>query len=248
MSSATKETKGPALYKHWKRPHTRMYDYNYQVAESYYKPQVQYAGYIAGPGPEGKGRKIRRRSVSPPPPQSFLERWAANPFYGKEMDSIDLERESLVRARNRARSMTRASSIPNLGPRYFDEEEELRQRQLRSTASRARSILSYDDGDFKGNYDDYVNLRHSRARSVSTVRPFDDADVEWEWERDREFDHLVRLADKGEREKSVFNMRMALDPNFNKQLMTTTLSHGLYKNSLYGTETWDPSTYLMGRQ
>lgn len=70
MSSAKKDTKGPALYTHWKRPHTRMYDYNYQVAESYYKPQVQYAGYVGG----GKGRTARRRSASPPAAKSFQER------------------------------------------------------------------------------------------------------------------------------------------------------------------------------
>lgn len=70
MSSGKREAKGPAIYTHWKRPHTRMYDYNYQVAESYYKPQVQYIGYMGGPS----SRRARRRSVEPPPAQSFQER------------------------------------------------------------------------------------------------------------------------------------------------------------------------------
>jgi hypothetical protein len=141
--------------------------------------------------------------------------------------------------------MTRASSIPNLRE-WVDNDEIERQRNLRSTASRARSVVSYE-GDYNGDYNDYVNMRRSRARSVSTMRPVDDLELDLEYERDREFDELVRLANRGERERSVFAYRMALDPDPRKVLMTTQLSHGCYSNSLYGTHTWDPSTYLTGR-
>lgn len=171
-------------------------------------------------------------------------RWAADPFYGRTQDPIDLERESMARAMSRARSMTRASSIPRT--REWVDDEIDRQRNIRSTASRARSVVSYE-GDYAGDYNDYVNIRRSRARSVSTTRPVDDLELDLEYERDREFDELVRMADRGERERSVFSMRMALDPDPRKVLMKTTLSHGCYNNTLYGTETWDPTTYLTGR-
>lgn len=171
--------------------------------------------------------------------------WAANPFYGKELDPYNVERENLMRERQREYSMARARSLSPF-PRTAFEEEMDRQRNIRSTASRARSVVSYD-GDYVGDYDNYATIRASRARSVSTARPLDDVDVNWEWERDREFDDLCSLASRGERERSVFAYRMALDPDPTKTLMTTTLGHGMYKNSLYGTVTWDPSTYLPGR-
>lgn len=151
----------------------------------------------------------------------------------------------MVREQNRARarSMMRASSVPR---DWIDEEDIDRCRNLRSIASRARSVANYE-GDYPGDYEDYVNIRRSRARSVSTSRPINDIELSYEYERDREFDDLVRLADRGERERSVFEYRMALDPDPNKVLMTTQLSHGCYSNSLYGTVTWDPTSYLTGR-
>ncbi|ODM99574.1 hypothetical protein Ocin01_07105 [Orchesella cincta] len=232
--------KGPALYTHWKRPHTRMYDYNYQVAEAYYKPQVRYIG----PASDNVSRRARRRTASPPGARTFLERWAADPFYGRTRD-VSVEAESLLRAQNRASSMVRASSNPDLS-QWAEYDEIERQRNIRSTTSRARSVVSYE-GDYAGDYNDYVNLRRSRARSVSTTRPVDDLEVQWEWDRDGDFDELVRRAKRDEREKSVFSMRMALD--IGKRVpMTTTLSHGCYTNSLYGTETWDPTPFLNGRQ
>jgi len=134
--------------------------------------------------------------------------------------------------------MVRASSNPDLS-QWAEYDEIDRQRNLRSTASRARSVVSYE-----GDYEDYVNLRRSRARSVSTTRPVDEEEVQWEWDRDREFDELARLANREERERSVYSLRMSLDPDPRKTHMTTTLSHGCYTNSLYGTETWDPTSYL----
>jgi len=89
-------------YTHWARPKwIRMYTYNYEFGESYYRPQVRYvsssryssgsssssssfnssASYIAAE--KSRNFSARRRAISPPKAQSFIERWTAEPFYGR---------------------------------------------------------------------------------------------------------------------------------------------------------------------
>lgn len=53
---------------HWRRPVTKMYDYNYNLGEHYYRPQLNYVE--------------NRRAVSPPKARTFAERFAADPVYG----------------------------------------------------------------------------------------------------------------------------------------------------------------------
>jgi len=51
----------------WKKP-TRVYDYNYNLGEHYYKPQLRHADL-----------KFQGRAGSPPKAQTFAERFARDP-------------------------------------------------------------------------------------------------------------------------------------------------------------------------
>ena len=55
----------------WKRPKTKIYDYNYNLGEHYYKPQLRHA--------DGK---FMNRAASPPKAKTFAERFAEDPVYG----------------------------------------------------------------------------------------------------------------------------------------------------------------------
>ena len=57
---------------HWKRPPTRVYDYNYDVGQHYYKPMMNHLD-----------KKSAGVSTEPPGPKSFAERLAEDPLYGR---------------------------------------------------------------------------------------------------------------------------------------------------------------------
>ena len=63
------KSKGPSK---WKRPPTKVYAYNYDVGEHYYKPMLKHL--------EKKGSGA---SVDPPGPRTFAERLAEDPLYGR---------------------------------------------------------------------------------------------------------------------------------------------------------------------
>jgi len=90
--------------KKWQRrlaPH--IYDYNYKVGESYYNPQTNYI----------ENRDLLRSRETPPEAQSFAERYANRPIYGKTRGlPYDSHRSELSKplASRRAQSVGRASS------------------------------------------------------------------------------------------------------------------------------------------
>jgi len=95
-----KPPSGPSTFTHWRRPATRMYDYNFEYGESYYQPQVRYlasisststavssetssSSYRASARSTSRTSRTLRARSTPPPAQSFIERWTSDPFYGR---------------------------------------------------------------------------------------------------------------------------------------------------------------------
>ena len=72
------KSKGPSK---WKRPPTRVYDYNYDVGQHYYKPMLNHLD-----------KKGSGASVDPPGPTTFAERLAVDPLYGrlKPLDKVSV--------------------------------------------------------------------------------------------------------------------------------------------------------------
>jgi len=244
--------KDATQFTHWKRPVSRMYHYNHQVAESYYKPQMKYLQ-------TGNAR----RNDGPPGAQTFMERWAADPFYGRT--------ESIAQLANRG--LIRASSVPQLYDEgnYFVKDVQNEAENIRESRSRCRSISrerttrveesvsrdvrarsrSRSPSRCPSSYydSDPTVQRRVRARSVSRCRSNEDFDmyVEEEWQRNRELDQLIRMASREERESSVFNIRQSLeDPRALAKMvpMKTTVGLGFYANNLYGKHVWAPTLTL----
>jgi hypothetical protein len=121
---------------------TRIYDYNYKVSESYYKPQTDFMDY---------GSDARTR-YEPPKHQSYAERFASNPWYGSthglpyRSDYSALNEPLLKPSENPVRSSSLLKEIraleeqdiplnirANRRRRRFEEEDEklgIRPRQL----------------------------------------------------------------------------------------------------------------------
>lgn len=62
----------PKIGAHWKRPPTRVYDYNYDVGQHYYKPLMKHLD-----------KKNAGLSSELPGPKTFAERLAEDPLHGK---------------------------------------------------------------------------------------------------------------------------------------------------------------------
>lgn len=60
---------------HWKRPPTKVYDYNYDVGAHYYKPMLSHLD-----------KKKAGVETELPGPKTFAERLATDPLYGKKKD------------------------------------------------------------------------------------------------------------------------------------------------------------------
>jgi len=230
--------KGPMEFTHWKRPVNRMYEYNHQFAENYYKPQVK---YIECPTPN------RRGTTEPPGAQSFIERWVAYPFYGRTEPISEL----------RAKGFLRANSVPDLTLNPWEDAEviarEEQNARLRSASrgrsvSRELSVFQEESENRARRADSEFNARNTRSRSRSYIGHVDNYIDEY---GERELENILRvITDPAHRERSVSVLRDELDnPRVwkGKQKMKTTLRHGFYSNSLYGTLTWDPSPYITGR-
>jgi len=161
---ADKSKKAPGQFTHWARPRwLRMYEYNYEYGESYYRNQVQYvstssvasdtASYI-----DSRRAYLARRAGAPPPrAKSFIERWAADPFYGRGFTSSS----SAANARS-SRSTSRAvsassnyasnsllsqirsarESTSSVLAESSSVQQELRARRARSVEARASSIAA----------------------------------------------------------------------------------------------------------
>lgn len=151
-ASKKKKTTTPGLFTHWARPRwLRMYDYNYEYGESYYRNQVQYmssaslsslSSSSSSYTDSRRAYQARRRALSPPRAKSFIERWAADPFYGRGF--------------SRSRSEVRASAASNYA------SDSLLQ-QIRST--RAQSVaLQQESSDVQQRI-----IRQRRARSVEAA-------------------------------------------------------------------------------
>jgi len=242
-------------FTHWKRPRSRMYDYNYQFASSYYRPQVNYIGETF----DANTRRNRRKTVSPPRARTFVERWAAEPFYGRHETISEFQAKH---APGMAGSrLVRASSYPAGGIKDGGEQEEDGYQMLKfrgSSMSRARSATRETSVFARGqsvvrcasrarsetrarsvfqgqeNNDDSRSVRENSCYHYDEFTPLSDA----EWER------LLKYASKEERERSIFQLRMGLENPRDlpkKSMMQTTVGLGFYQNSLYGNFTWDPA-------
>jgi len=122
----------------WKpRHHIGIYDYNYQVGESYYSPQTKYISK----------RPIEAtitRKDPPPKPQTYAERFASSPIYGKTQGLPYADSESVFRqpmashrvgTRSRGSSLTRDTGVSQYlssldGKDKFDSEQSKLSRQL----------------------------------------------------------------------------------------------------------------------
>jgi hypothetical protein len=244
--------KGPTEFTHWSRPRTRMYDYNYEYASSYYRPQVKYIGETV----DAQTRRSRRATVSPPGARTFQERWAANPFYGRyepiseyqfsrkgrassvpDLNQVPAEYEAAANyglsSRNvRGRSMTRAASVAR-EQSVFQREQSVGRSVTRArsmtrarSVSRARSVFDEDNRSVRGG---------------SVVSYYDDDGYNYDPLSDQEWERILKNASRDERERSIFQLRMSLEnprelPK--KKSMQTTVGHGFYQSSLYGTYTW----------
>ena len=62
----------PRIGTHWKRPPTKVYDYNYDVGQHYYKPMITHLD-----------KKNAGMSTESPGPKTFAERIAEDPLYGR---------------------------------------------------------------------------------------------------------------------------------------------------------------------
>jgi len=96
----------------WKpRHHIGIYEYNYQVGESYYKPQTKYI----------HNRPVEANtSEKPPESRTYAERFASDPYYGTARGLPYAESESVFRqpdalktvgTRSRAASLSRDSGV-----------------------------------------------------------------------------------------------------------------------------------------
>lgn len=56
----------------WKRPPTKVYDYNYDVGQHYYQPMIRHLD-----------KKSAGVSSDSPGPKTFAERLAEDPLYGR---------------------------------------------------------------------------------------------------------------------------------------------------------------------
>jgi len=143
-----KKTTSPGLFTHWARPRwLRMYDYNYEYGESYYRNQVRYVStskYSSESSSSVDTRRAylaRRRAQSPPRAKSFIERWAEEPFYGRGF--------------SRARSEVRASAASN-----YASDSLL--SQIRSTRESSAAVQ-------KQSQSIQEQIRQRRARSVEAI-------------------------------------------------------------------------------
>jgi len=236
-------TRDTIQFTHWKRPTTRTYHYNHQVAESYYKPQVRYITDVT--------EKSRRNMVPPPGAQTFMERWTADPFYGKV--------DGVIHKRSRAASEPvdyypypeeDTSITPVQAIREQRRAESLSRERFVDTTSREECIAKAV-GAATGSYNDYYNLRQLESRLRSRSRSYLDDDLDYYYQheelaRNRDLQDLLRMTDREEREASIFNLRQALENPIElpkKSPMRTTVGPGFYSNTLYGTEVWNPSEH-----
>jgi len=120
----------------WKPRHlSRIYDYNYKIGQSYYNPQTDYIG----------SRPLTRSpAVRPPEAQTYAERFATNPIYGRVRGLPYDESQSVFNkplaihvsgTRSRASSLSRQQdpNTPTDGSRMLN---------------RRRSLFDAEDDDF----------------------------------------------------------------------------------------------------
>jgi len=147
MADKKKTTPAPT-FTHWGRPNwLRMYEYNYEYGESYYRNQVKYIStsrYASETNSEMDTRKaylLRRRAAPPPRAMSFIERWSDEPFYGVDY-GYGLSRS--VRAESRTRELSQhKSSVDISDMRSRRAQSEFSQRSTQQTSNYAsQSLLS----------------------------------------------------------------------------------------------------------
>jgi len=129
---ADKKKTTPTTFTHWGRPNwLRMYEYNYEYGESYYRNQVKYIStsrYSSESNSEMDTRKAylqRRRAAPPPRAMSFIERWSDEPFYGLNY-GYGLSRSARAESRTRELSQHKSSI----------ETSDMRSRRAQSEFSR----------------------------------------------------------------------------------------------------------------
>jgi len=197
MDDATMSKKkiSAGQYTHWARPKwIRMYTYNYEFGESYYRPQVRYvsssryssgssssassfnssASYIAAE--KSRNFSARRRAISPPKAMSFIERWTAEPFYGRGFigrRSSSLAREESNQRENSVSAAYRSARAVESSQREssaFQASRESRERELssqyRSTRAESseREAASYHSSELRSRR---AQSEYSRSTAIA---------------------------------------------------------------------------------
>jgi len=156
----------------WKpRHHIGIYDYNYKVGSSYYNPQTDYIG---------DKPLERNEDIKPPEAQTFAERFASKPIYGKTTGLPYDETKSVFRqpmaihsagTRSRASSLTRDSGtsqyLSSLGPKSaFNRDDSRMSRQLSDQKDHFKLPFSGQDSP---SWASKKNERVSRYQSMDNL-------------------------------------------------------------------------------
>jgi len=161
----------PGQYTHWARPKwIRMYSYNFEYGESYYRPQVRYMSttkYKASSEIDyssnyshvdvRKAYQERRHAMAPPRAQSFIERWSAEPFYGRGFSSSRYSSSRDYSAQS-SRRMESAEREVSSSSATMTQETRSRRAQSEMNSTRASSYASSAL---------LQQINHARATSVA---------------------------------------------------------------------------------
>jgi len=150
----------------WKRKvPTRIYDYNYKVGESYYNPQTEFI----------ENREfISKKKAPPPEAQTYAERFASRPFYGRAYGLPYDDSESVSRKPHPRRSVSAGRSRSSREPEIDDVPS-----TARTGRSRDRKLsFNFDDPDFdvKRAFRDFSLEDDFKPKTRSTFSLDDDSD------------------------------------------------------------------------
>jgi len=137
-----------------------MYSYNFEYGESYYRPQVRYMSttkyktsseidYSSNFSQVDvrKAYQERRHAMAPPRAQSFIERWSAEPFYGRGFTARDYTSSSSsssrdVQSRRYASSSEREMSSSASATMTQETRSRRAQSEMKSSTTRSSSYAS----------------------------------------------------------------------------------------------------------
>lgn len=161
----------------WKpRHHIGIYDYNYKVGSSYYNPQTD---YLTDKPLE------RNESVKPPESQTFAERFASKPIYGKTSGLPYDESKSVFKqplaihssgTRSRSSSVTRDSGtsqyLSSLGSKpAFNHEDSRMSRRLSEQRDQFKLPFGGRARDSSPSVSRYRSMENINSHSQMSLPP-----------------------------------------------------------------------------